>query len=273
MLPTLERLGENNSLPALFLSFDLGEKLANAARNSSFTVAVRFVIPVTIENVIPVNNICADTPTGDPTQTILIGSHADSVPTGPGINDKEFDKQNNESNTSIQDADVEVKDNLSYECKQSVIEEEDNSLLQPDLTYPSDVSSSSLSSDFNASESVKSFALVEATHSVHSAAVCRGFKRIKNEPMTRKLEDQAMRAASEERDFLCKEFLKKHYCSRIGSNNFEELYVRILSVIKDTNRVYYLMKRARHSCFGLVQATNNDDQLLALFQFLDDFLS
>ncbi|CAF3824993.1 unnamed protein product [Rotaria sp. Silwood1] len=237
MLPTLERLGENNSLPALFLSFDLGEKLANAARNSSFTVAVRFVIPVTIENVIPVNNICADTPTGDPTQTILIGSHADSVPTGPGINDK------------------------------------DNSLLQPDLTYPSDVSSTSLSSDFNASESVKSFALVEATHSVHSAAVCRGFERTKNEAMTRKLEDQAMRAASEERDFLCKEFLKKHYCSRIGSNNFEELYVRILSVIKDTNRVYYLMKRARHSCFGLVQATNNDDQLLALFQFLDDFLS
>jgi len=35
----------------------------------------------------PVENICADTPTGDVTQTIVIGSHSDSVPAGPGIND------------------------------------------------------------------------------------------------------------------------------------------------------------------------------------------
>ena len=35
----------------------------------------------------PVGNICADTPTGDITQTIVIGSHSDSVPAGPGIND------------------------------------------------------------------------------------------------------------------------------------------------------------------------------------------
>ena len=32
-------------------------------------------------------NILVDTPTGDPSQTIVTGSHLDSVPAGPGIND------------------------------------------------------------------------------------------------------------------------------------------------------------------------------------------
>ena len=32
-------------------------------------------------------NILADTLTGDPSNTIVVGSHLDSVPAGPGIND------------------------------------------------------------------------------------------------------------------------------------------------------------------------------------------
>ncbi|CAF1420766.1 unnamed protein product [Rotaria magnacalcarata] len=65
----------------------------------------------------------------------------------------------------------------------------------------------------------------------------------------------------------------KHYCSPIGLNNFEELYFRLLSMInQDTNRVYYLMKHARHSCFGLVQIAMNDDQLMDLFKYLNNFL-
>ncbi|CAF4096639.1 unnamed protein product [Rotaria magnacalcarata] len=56
-------------------------------------------------------------------------------------------------------------------------------------------------------------------------------------------------------------------------NNFEELYFRLLSMInQDTNRVYYLMKHARHSCFGLVQIAMNDDQLMDLFKYLNNFL-
>jgi Zn-dependent M28 family amino/carboxypeptidase len=32
-------------------------------------------------------NICADTPTGDSNKLLLLVSHSDSVPAGPGIND------------------------------------------------------------------------------------------------------------------------------------------------------------------------------------------
>ncbi|CAF2812318.1 unnamed protein product [Rotaria sp. Silwood2] len=87
MAPISVSLAQTNSIPALFLSFTLGERLAQAARDLSSNVAIRFSIVLTNEAPIPVGNICADTPTGDPTQTILIGSHSDSVPAGPGIND------------------------------------------------------------------------------------------------------------------------------------------------------------------------------------------
>ena len=80
-------LGQENNIPALFLSFTVGQALANAALAFGSNVRVRFRIPVL--NIPPsaVGNICADTPTGDPTQTIVIGSHSDSVPAGSGIND------------------------------------------------------------------------------------------------------------------------------------------------------------------------------------------
>jgi hypothetical protein len=79
-------LGQSNELPALFLSYTLGQELANAAQDSSNNVIVRIIIPIADESIYPVGNICADTPTGDVTQTIVIGSHSDGVPAGPGIN-------------------------------------------------------------------------------------------------------------------------------------------------------------------------------------------
>jgi hypothetical protein len=65
----------NTTIPAYFLSYDLGIQLANAAAN-----------PRVMMN-IDVANICADTPSGDKTKTIVIGSHSDGVPAGSGIND------------------------------------------------------------------------------------------------------------------------------------------------------------------------------------------
>jgi hypothetical protein len=60
---------------------------------------------------------------------------------------------------------------------------------------------------------------------------------------------------------------------RIDGPGFEKLYVRILSMTEnDSSRVYHLMKHARHSCFGLVQVTNSDEQLMILFKFLNTFL-
>ncbi|CAF1560531.1 unnamed protein product, partial [Rotaria sp. Silwood1] len=136
----------------------------------------------------------------------------------------------NESNVSVQNVDIKLKDNLNYKDKQ-LASSDDSSFSQLNISL------SSLSSNSNVSESY-----------------------------------QDIETISEESITMCKEFLKKYYCSRIELNNFEELYIRILSMIKDANRVYYLMKHARHSCLGLVEATNNDDQLLTLFQFLNDFL-
>ncbi|CAF4593259.1 unnamed protein product, partial [Rotaria magnacalcarata] len=72
---------------ALFLSFDLGQELANAFLNSTSNASVCLIIDLVNIPPFPVANICADTPTGDITQTIIVGSHSDSVPDGPGIND------------------------------------------------------------------------------------------------------------------------------------------------------------------------------------------
>jgi hypothetical protein len=80
-------LGQDNALPALFLSYNAGQALADAASNTSINVTVQ--LGINLQNLpnFPVGNICADTPTGNVTQTIVIGSHSDSVPAGPGIND------------------------------------------------------------------------------------------------------------------------------------------------------------------------------------------
>ena len=80
-------LGRNNELPAVFLSYTLGNELATAALNPANNVSVNINIDVADQTEFPVGNICADTPTGDSTKTIIIGSHSDSVPAGPGIND------------------------------------------------------------------------------------------------------------------------------------------------------------------------------------------
>ena len=85
--PMAISLGQESFLPALFLSFPVGQELANAAQNASANAGVRLTINVENLPLSPVGNICADTPTGNYTQTIVIGSHSDSVPAGPGIND------------------------------------------------------------------------------------------------------------------------------------------------------------------------------------------
>lgn len=80
-------LGQDFYLPALFLSYEVGRTLAEAAQNTSITATVQMNIVVQDLPPTPIGNICADTPSGDITQTIIIGSHSDSVLAGPGIND------------------------------------------------------------------------------------------------------------------------------------------------------------------------------------------
>ena len=51
------------------------------------TVQVKLSIQLQDLEPFPAHNICADTTEGDIHQTIVVGSHSDSVPAGPGIND------------------------------------------------------------------------------------------------------------------------------------------------------------------------------------------
>jgi len=71
----------NTTIPAYFLSYDLGIQLANATSNPSVNMTIDVI------DAEGVGNICADTPSGDKTKTIVIGSHSDGVPAGSGIND------------------------------------------------------------------------------------------------------------------------------------------------------------------------------------------
>ena len=85
--PMAISLGQDFYLPALFLSYQVGRTFAEAAQNSSVNITVQMTIAVQNLPLTPIGNICADTLSGDATQTIVIGSHSDSVPAGPGIND------------------------------------------------------------------------------------------------------------------------------------------------------------------------------------------
>ncbi|CAF1036981.1 unnamed protein product [Rotaria magnacalcarata] len=148
------------------------------------------------------------------------------------------------------DANMNIKGNINYNYDQAVMEKTNRSLLSYEIVYQQNKnppSLSPLSSHSNDSESIKSSASAEEHSRLHSDAICTDSQMAKKN--------------------------KKHYCSPIGLNNFEELYFRLLSMInQDTNRVYYLMKHARHSCFGLVQIAMNDDQLMDLFKYLNNFL-
>ncbi|CAF3037092.1 unnamed protein product, partial [Rotaria sp. Silwood2] len=73
----------NATIPAYFLSYNLGMQFVNASDN----VSIRMTVNVSDAEII--ENICADTVTGDKTKTIVIGFHSDGVLEGSGINDND----------------------------------------------------------------------------------------------------------------------------------------------------------------------------------------
>lgn len=72
---------ELSAIPAIGTTFALGQALAGT-ENAVLRVAVESGVR-TIESF----NILADTRTGDPNRTVVVGAHLDSVTEGPGIND------------------------------------------------------------------------------------------------------------------------------------------------------------------------------------------
>ena len=79
------RANQDTNFPAFFLSNNVGIQLLNLITTSGGTAAVRMDIDVTDAE--GIRNICADTPSGDKTKTIVVGAHSDGVPAGSGIND------------------------------------------------------------------------------------------------------------------------------------------------------------------------------------------
>jgi Zn-dependent M28 family amino/carboxypeptidase len=77
-------LGGPKDVPVLFTSFAVGQELAEAAAAGPVTL---HVMTATINETRETYNVLADTKKGDPSRTIVVGSHLDSVQEGPGIND------------------------------------------------------------------------------------------------------------------------------------------------------------------------------------------
>jgi Zn-dependent M28 family amino/carboxypeptidase len=78
------RTHSNATIPAYFLSYNVGMRFVNAASNSTTNVSIMMKIDVSDA---VTGNICADTATGNGTKTIVVGAHSDGVLDGSGIND------------------------------------------------------------------------------------------------------------------------------------------------------------------------------------------
>ena len=88
--PDTAEVAWSTIFPALFLSHALGEQMIKATRSPLLPKpSVRISIPLSDVStvLIPSTNLCADTPTGNRTETIIVGGHSDSVADGPGLND------------------------------------------------------------------------------------------------------------------------------------------------------------------------------------------
>jgi hypothetical protein len=83
------RSHENATIPGYFLSYNLGMRFVNASTNAGANAGV--IMKINVRDAEGIGNICADTPTGDVTKTIIVGSHSDGVLDGSGINDNGID--------------------------------------------------------------------------------------------------------------------------------------------------------------------------------------
>ena len=72
------------TIPAIGTSYAIGEELVT--QDASDDVVVRVAVDAINEQKTS-TNVLADTPGGDPANTVVIGAHLDSVDEGPGIND------------------------------------------------------------------------------------------------------------------------------------------------------------------------------------------
>ena len=72
-------------IPALFIDYDLGKALYDAYQAGSAPRVSLSVDATTTARFF--DNVVAYSRTGDPSRTVMLGAHLDSVPEGPGVND------------------------------------------------------------------------------------------------------------------------------------------------------------------------------------------
>ncbi len=73
-----------HTIPVISTSYAIGEELVNLASGEEVSVHIK---TETVAEPRITQNIIASTRAGDPTKTVVIGGHLDSVVAGPGIND------------------------------------------------------------------------------------------------------------------------------------------------------------------------------------------
>jgi Zn-dependent M28 family amino/carboxypeptidase len=101
------------TIPVLGTSFPVGEELHNFLAASQ-TVTVHITTDTTSE-IRQAANVLADTPGGDPDRVIVQGSHLDSVPAGPGINDNGSGSAYNlESAIKIAGSDLALENKIRF---------------------------------------------------------------------------------------------------------------------------------------------------------------
>jgi Zn-dependent M28 family amino/carboxypeptidase len=76
---------DQSTIPVIGTSFAIGEELYNQVQAGEVTV--RIATTTEIRRDVPTANLIAKTKTGRTDRQVVVGSHLDSVPEGPGIND------------------------------------------------------------------------------------------------------------------------------------------------------------------------------------------
>jgi len=74
------------TLPVVESTFAVGNQLSNGVTNGATGVTVHVEVDM-FAAIVPTRNVIAESPGGDPSNTVVFGAHLDSVDTGPGIND------------------------------------------------------------------------------------------------------------------------------------------------------------------------------------------
>ncbi|QIK67797.1 M20/M25/M40 family metallo-hydrolase [Nocardioides sp. HDW12B] len=74
------------TIPVVGTTFAVGDQLRNNVRNGATGSTARVRVD-RVQETRTTYNVIADSPTGDPNRTVVVGAHLDSVPRGPGIND------------------------------------------------------------------------------------------------------------------------------------------------------------------------------------------